>query len=384
MRRLCRLILPLFLTLAPAFAQTTAGLAPPPTFQPLDNSGRTIPGGCLFTYAAGTTTPLATYTDSTGGVANANPITLDAGGRANVWLGSSAYKFNVTTAPLSGICTSFNFGSSVYTVDGITAPTLASASITIPNGQSFTMAGGSTSSISTNWLSGINLTYDLGSTSKYWRNLYIGNIVVAAANTYDMGTSSVQFRNLYIYNTFQNQFGLCGVSGTFSTNCWTWVPTVDGGTNSFLTLKDETNTTRLSLSVKVSGVSTNNATFGFRLLPLADATYDLGCSACGPGSTQLRWGNGFFSSNLTVNGSSLVNGTSTTGGFITSGGAGIGLQLNSGAYINSAGSVFASLPSASVGSVIWCTDCSVATPCAGGGSGAFAFRVNGPAWKCPF
>lgn len=52
-----------------------------------DNNGTPLVGGKLYSYEAGTTTPLATYTTSDGTVANANPIILDAGGRTatEIW-----------------------------------------------------------------------------------------------------------------------------------------------------------------------------------------------------------------------------------------------------------------------------------------------------------
>src|SRR5574337_1668538 len=52
------------------------------------NAAGTAPlaGGLIYTYEPGTTTPKATYTDSTGGTANANPVVLDANGEASVWL----------------------------------------------------------------------------------------------------------------------------------------------------------------------------------------------------------------------------------------------------------------------------------------------------------
>lgn len=56
-------------------------------------SGAPLAGGKLYTYAAGTTTPLATYTTYAGTVANANPVILDANGECDLWLGSSSYKF---------------------------------------------------------------------------------------------------------------------------------------------------------------------------------------------------------------------------------------------------------------------------------------------------
>lgn len=63
-------------------------------FREFDANGAPLAGGKLYTYAAGTTTPLATYTDASGSVANANPIILDAAGRASVWLQPDVlYKF---------------------------------------------------------------------------------------------------------------------------------------------------------------------------------------------------------------------------------------------------------------------------------------------------
>ncbi len=61
-----------------------------------DDNGDPLSGGKIYTYAAGTTTPKATYTDYTGGTPNANPIILDAAGRTpdEVWLNyGDAYKF---------------------------------------------------------------------------------------------------------------------------------------------------------------------------------------------------------------------------------------------------------------------------------------------------
>jgi hypothetical protein len=53
-----------------------------------------LAGGKLYTYQSGTTTPQATYTDSTGATPNANPVILDSNGMASVWLDSSlSYKF---------------------------------------------------------------------------------------------------------------------------------------------------------------------------------------------------------------------------------------------------------------------------------------------------
>ena len=73
-------------------------LSPTPKLQFFDANGAPLAGGLLYTYAAGTTTPLASYTDSTGLIANTNPIVLDSRGEANVWLGTASYKLALYTS----------------------------------------------------------------------------------------------------------------------------------------------------------------------------------------------------------------------------------------------------------------------------------------------
>jgi hypothetical protein len=65
-------------------------------WQLFDNNGVPLSGGFLYSYSAGTTTPVATYTSASGLIANANPIILDASGRIpfEIWLTAGAnYKF---------------------------------------------------------------------------------------------------------------------------------------------------------------------------------------------------------------------------------------------------------------------------------------------------
>lgn len=85
-------------------------------WQFFDNSGNVLTGGKIFTYAAGTTTPLATYTSSAGNIAHPNPIILNASGRVptgEVWLDyTSLYKFVLTDANDVLIATYDNIGGS--------------------------------------------------------------------------------------------------------------------------------------------------------------------------------------------------------------------------------------------------------------------------------
>lgn len=73
-------------------------IAPYATPQFLDDDGNPLAGGKLYTYEAGTSTPKATYTDSTGNTANANPVVLDSNGRADIWLDTGSYKFTLNTS----------------------------------------------------------------------------------------------------------------------------------------------------------------------------------------------------------------------------------------------------------------------------------------------
>ena len=92
-----------------------AVVTPTAKAQFIDAAGIPLAGGFLYTYEAGTTTPQATYTDSTAATANSNPIVLDSRGEANIWLSSANYKFKLTDAN----------GTEIWTVDNIAAPSTA-------------------------------------------------------------------------------------------------------------------------------------------------------------------------------------------------------------------------------------------------------------------
>lgn len=75
------------------------------------NASGVLPGALLYSYAAGTLTPLATYTDQGGLSPNTNPVACDSNGQASVWLGGSAYRMILKTSA----------GVTVYDVDNITS-----------------------------------------------------------------------------------------------------------------------------------------------------------------------------------------------------------------------------------------------------------------------
>lgn len=66
-----------------------------------DNNGLPLNGGLIYTYQAGSSTLLTTYTTVNGTIANTNPIVLDASGRtpSEIWMQTGySYKFVIQTS----------------------------------------------------------------------------------------------------------------------------------------------------------------------------------------------------------------------------------------------------------------------------------------------
>ena len=97
----------------------TTMIATPPKLQFFDANGNPLAGGKVYTYAAGTTTPQATYTDYTGGVANANPVILNTRGEASIWFTTAQYKIKLTDAD----------DVEIYTVDNLNGPDIATLAV---------------------------------------------------------------------------------------------------------------------------------------------------------------------------------------------------------------------------------------------------------------
>lgn len=73
-------------------------IAPPPWFVGLDETGRPLAGGKLYTYAALTGRPLPVYRDPELTEPHTNPVILDAAGRAVIYLLPQAYRWELRTA----------------------------------------------------------------------------------------------------------------------------------------------------------------------------------------------------------------------------------------------------------------------------------------------
>jgi len=122
-----------------------------------DNNGIPLGGGLLYSYQAGSSTPLATYTDINATTANANPIVLNSSGRLDneIWLTYGYfYKFVLKTSAGTTLGTYDN----IYGIVG----TQTAVGTTIPTGM-ISLWYGSIGSVPTGWYlcDGSNGTPDL-------------------------------------------------------------------------------------------------------------------------------------------------------------------------------------------------------------------------------
>lgn len=165
-------------------------------FQFFDSNGAPLNAGKIYTYQAGSSTPLATYTDNAGLVANTNPIILGTDGRPpqEIWLSEGYYyKFILKDSDDVTIQTYDN----LYGIIGV-APTPATPT---PSGV-IVLWSGSIGSIPAGWYlcNGANGTPDLrdkfvvGAGSTYAVDATGGSanaIVVSHTHTYSgSGTTS--------------------------------------------------------------------------------------------------------------------------------------------------------------------------------------------------
>jgi microcystin-dependent protein len=114
-------------------------------FQFFTTTGLPLAGGYLYTYQAGSTTPVNTYTDNGGTIANTNPIQLGTDGRppAEIWLTYGVnYKFVLADSTNAVIQTYDN----LYGIIGVQATSGA----TIPAGL-ISLWSGSIGSIPSGW-----------------------------------------------------------------------------------------------------------------------------------------------------------------------------------------------------------------------------------------
>ena len=187
----------------------------------LGNTGLPLAGGLLYTYQAGSSTPLATYTDNSGLVPNANPIVLGTDGKtpSEIWL---TYGYNYKFVLKDSAGNLINTYDNIYGILG-TIPAVASAF----TAGMIMLWSGSIGSIPSGWTlcNGSNGAPDL-------RNRFViaagdaysvaqtggsaDSIVVAHNHTVAGTTDSTGISGTFTANSFNNTSGTVSATGVFS------------------------------------------------------------------------------------------------------------------------------------------------------------------------
>ena len=166
----------------------TTTLSPTPKQKFFDNNGVPLNKGQLFVYQAGTTTKATTWTDSSGGTTNTNPIILDYRGECNLWVSPNvSYKYVLASATDTDPPT-----SPIWSVDNIV------------NSQLITLYGG----VDT----GIANAYILNFTANF-TSLTDGIVIYWIPSHDNTGPSTINVNGLGVVNiTYQDGTSLTGSS----------------------------------------------------------------------------------------------------------------------------------------------------------------------------
>jgi len=215
-----------------------------------DNTGLPLNGGLIYTYQAGSTTPLATYTDINGTIANSNPIVLDSSGRPpnEVWLTYGFfYKFVVKTSAGVTLGTYDN----IYGIIGVAN---TSTGTTIPTGM-ISLWYGSIGSVPVGWYlcDGTNGTPDLRD-----------KFVVGAGSTYSVAATGGSTDAIVVSHTHTATVTDPGHNHNFNYAAYSWG--IQGGASTVIANRDgggpgttTTATTGVTVTNASAGTSGTNA-----------------------------------------------------------------------------------------------------------------------------
>jgi hypothetical protein len=139
-----------------------------------NNSGTPNAGGLIYTYQAGSSTLLTTYTTVNGNIANTNPIVLDAYGRtpSEIWMQTGySYKFVIQTSAAVTLQTLDNLYPILQNAPA-SAPTLPTGAIilwsgslgSVPSGYVLCDGTNSTPDLRDRFVIGAGSTYSVAAT----------------------------------------------------------------------------------------------------------------------------------------------------------------------------------------------------------------------------
>lgn len=166
-------------------------------FQFFTTTGVPLAGGKIYTYQAGSSTPLATYSDNAGLVANANPIILGSDGRPSteIWLTYGYnYKFVLKDADDVTIQTYDN----LYGIIGVEASSVSPFSAgmimlwsgaigSIPSGWYLCDGSNGTPNLTDKFVVGAGSTYSVGGTGGSADSIVVAHTHTASSVVTDPG-----------------------------------------------------------------------------------------------------------------------------------------------------------------------------------------------------
>ena len=213
-------------------------------FQFFDNNGAPLNAGKIYTYQAGSSTPLATYTSSSGLTANANPIILGTSGRPpnDIWLTEGYfYKFILKDSSDVTIQTYDN----LYGIIGATPP----AATPIPAGGIFLWSG-SIGSIPAGYVlcNGSNGTPDLRD-----------RFVVGAGSTYSVDATGGSANSIVVSHTHTATSVVTDPGHNHSFNI---LSTIANGNNAYTATGAQVGTGTVTTQTTGVTVATTNASTG--------------------------------------------------------------------------------------------------------------------------
>ena len=224
-------------------------------FQFFDSNGAPLNAGKIYTYQAGSSTPLATYTDNAGLVANTNPIILGTDGRppSEIWLSDGYfYKFVLKTSADVTIQTYDNLYGIIGTAPAPATPVpsgailLWSGSIgSIPAGWYLCNGSNGTPDLRDRFIVGAGSTYAVDATGGSADSIVVSHTHTATSAVTDPGhTHTLSPANRQVYNS-----GASGSAGQYN----------GGETFTQLTMSSATTGITVATTVNTAGSSGTNA-----------------------------------------------------------------------------------------------------------------------------
>jgi hypothetical protein len=216
-------------------------------FQFLTTTGLPLNGGLLYTYQAGSSTPLATYTDVNGTTANTNPIVLGTDGRPQneIWL---TYGYNYKFVLKDSGSVTIQSYDNLYGIIG-TAP---ASGTTFPAG-GIIIWSGAIGAVPSGWYlcDGTNGTPDL-------RNRFI----VGAGSTYSVGANGGSADAITVTHTHTATTTTTDTGHTHSIGTSAQTGIVQGGGLSGYSTSGGTSGSNTALNITATTTNANAGTSG--------------------------------------------------------------------------------------------------------------------------